>query len=69
MDVTSEESAEKATEKIVEECGRFDGMIANAGMTRYQPALEFTMGQVRQLFELNDVWSLELCDCCGEDAY
>ncbi len=42
MDVTSEESVEKAIEKIVES-GRFDGMIANAGMTR--------LGLVFELFE------------------
>lgn len=53
MDVTSEESVAKAIEKIVDETGRFDGMIANAGMTRHQPALDFSMKQVEQLFQLN----------------
>ncbi|RDW61315.1 putative NADP-dependent mannitol dehydrogenase [Coleophoma crateriformis] len=52
-DVTSEESVAKALEEIVEKTGRFDGMIANAGMTRHQPALDFTMAQVEQLFKLN----------------
>jgi NAD(P)-dependent dehydrogenase (short-subunit alcohol dehydrogenase family) len=42
-----------AIEKIVEQSGRFDGMIANAGMTRHQPALDFSMAQVEQLFKLN----------------
>jgi len=53
VDVTSEESVAAALETIVKECGRFDGMIANAGMTRHQPALDFTMAQVEQLFKLN----------------
>jgi NAD(P)-dependent dehydrogenase (short-subunit alcohol dehydrogenase family) len=53
VDVTCEESVAAALETIVKECGRFDGMIANAGMTRHQPALDFTMAQVEQLFKLN----------------
>lgn len=59
MDVTSEESVSAALEKIVEQSGRFDGMIANAGMTRHQPALDFSMAQVEQLFKLNV--SLSFC--------
>ncbi|KAH6677298.1 hypothetical protein B0J14DRAFT_339863 [Halenospora varia] len=53
VDVTSEESVAAALSTIVSECGRFDGMIANAGMTRHQPALDFSMAQVEQLFKLN----------------
>lgn len=53
VDVTSEESVKNALDKIVEESGRFDGMIANAGMTKHQPALDFTMEQVEKLFKLN----------------
>ncbi|TVY26236.1 putative NADP-dependent mannitol dehydrogenase [Lachnellula hyalina] len=52
-DVTSEESVAKALDAVVEAEGRFDGMIVNAGMTRHQPALDFTMAQVEQLFKLN----------------
>jgi NAD(P)-dependent dehydrogenase (short-subunit alcohol dehydrogenase family) len=52
-DVTSEESVTKAIDSIAEAEGRFDGMIANAGMTRHQPALDFSMAQVEQLFRLN----------------
>ena len=52
-DVTNEESVAIAIDAIVEAEGRFDGMIANAGMTRHQPALDFSMAQVEQLFKLN----------------
>lgn len=52
-DVTSEDSVARALEAVVQAEGRFDGMIANAGMTRHQPALEFSMAQVEQLFKLN----------------
>ncbi|KAL3454908.1 hypothetical protein BJX64DRAFT_282434 [Aspergillus heterothallicus] len=52
-DVTSEESVTAALNRIVAEQGRFDGMIANAGATKHQPALDFTMDQVKRLFELN----------------
>jgi NAD(P)-dependent dehydrogenase (short-subunit alcohol dehydrogenase family) len=53
MDVTNEGSVTKAIDTIVEAEGRFDGMIANAGMTRHLPALDFSMAQVEQLFRLN----------------
>ncbi|KAL4741101.1 hypothetical protein BDV11DRAFT_203712 [Aspergillus similis] len=52
-DVTSEESVQAALDQIVSEQGRLDGMIANAGATKHQPALDFTMDQVKRLFELN----------------
>ncbi|KAL3428717.1 hypothetical protein BDV09DRAFT_190717 [Aspergillus tetrazonus] len=52
-DVTSEESVQAALDQIVSEQGRLDGMIANAGATKHQPALDFSMDQVKRLFELN----------------
>jgi NAD(P)-dependent dehydrogenase (short-subunit alcohol dehydrogenase family) len=52
-DVTSEESVAAALDKIVSEQGRLDGMVANAGATKHQPALDFTLDQVKRLFELN----------------
>ena len=58
--MTSEESVAKALDAIVEKTGRFDGMISNAGMTRHQPALDFSMAQVEQLFKLN-VYGAWIC--------
>ncbi|OJJ64688.1 hypothetical protein ASPSYDRAFT_75241 [Aspergillus sydowii CBS 593.65] len=52
-DVTSESSVQAALDQIVSEQGRFDGMIANAGATKHQPALDFSLDQVKRLFELN----------------
>ncbi|KAF2269724.1 short-chain dehydrogenase [Lojkania enalia] len=52
-DVTSEESVIKAIDQIAEQSGRIDGMIANAGMTKHQPALNFDRPQLEQLFNLN----------------
>lgn len=52
-DVTKEESVQAALDAIVAKKKRFDGMIANAGATKHQPALDFTMDQVKRLFELN----------------
>lgn len=52
-DVTSEESVAAALDTIVAMKGCFDGMVANAGATKHQPALEFTLDQVKRLFELN----------------
>ncbi|RMJ02484.1 hypothetical protein BHE90_016173 [Fusarium euwallaceae] len=52
-DVTKEESVAAAIDAIIAAKGRFDGMVANAGATKHQPALEFTGEQVEQLFRLN----------------
>ncbi|KAL4882688.1 hypothetical protein BJY04DRAFT_227021 [Aspergillus karnatakaensis] len=52
-DVTTESSVTAALDQIVSEQSRFDGLIANAGATKHQPALDFTLDQVRKLFELN----------------
>ncbi|PWY87415.1 short chain alcohol dehydrogenase [Aspergillus heteromorphus CBS 117.55] len=52
-DVTSEESIEKAINQIVHETGRIDGLVANAGMTKHQPAMEFDRPELEQMFNLN----------------
>lgn len=51
--VTEEASVEKALDAIVEAEGRVDGMVANAGVTKHQPALQFTRDEVEKLFDLN----------------
>lgn len=53
MDVTDEPSIQKTIDQIVENEGAIHGMVANAGMTKHQPALEFTREQVEQLYKLN----------------
>jgi NAD(P)-dependent dehydrogenase (short-subunit alcohol dehydrogenase family) len=52
-DVTSEPSVEKAIDSIVDVEGSIEGLIANAGMTKHQPALNFTREEVEKLFSLN----------------
>ncbi|KAF2027141.1 3-oxoacyl-reductase 2 [Setomelanomma holmii] len=52
-DVTSEDSVIKVINEIVAQSGRIDGMIANAGRTKHQPALNFDRPQLEQLFNLN----------------
>ncbi|KAJ5119214.1 hypothetical protein N7448_010920 [Penicillium atrosanguineum] len=52
-DVTTEESVEKAINQVVEETGRIDGLVANAGMTKHQPALKFERPELEKLFNLN----------------
>jgi len=53
MDVTDEESVTTAIDAIVAAEGAIHGMVCNAGMTKHQPALDFTLSQVEQLFKLN----------------
>jgi NAD(P)-dependent dehydrogenase (short-subunit alcohol dehydrogenase family) len=52
-DVTSEADVTKTIDQIVAQSGRIDGMIANAGMTKHQPALDFDQPQLEQMFNLN----------------
>ncbi|KAL8769580.1 MAG: hypothetical protein Q9209_004512 [Squamulea sp. 1 TL-2023] len=52
-DVTEKETVERAVEEIYRQEGRLDGFVANAGMTKHQPALDFSEEQLRQIFELN----------------
>lgn len=52
-DVTSEESVENSINQVVEQAGRIDGLVANAGMTKHQPALKFDRPELEQLFNLN----------------
>lgn len=53
VDVTNENSIEAALDAIIAAEGSFHGLVANAGMTKHQPALEFSRAQVEQLFTLN----------------
>lgn len=52
-DVTNEISITNAIDAIVSETGRIDGLVANAGMTKHQPALTFDRPQLEKLFNLN----------------
>ncbi|KAL8819308.1 MAG: hypothetical protein Q9223_002224 [Gallowayella weberi] len=52
-DVTIKENVEKAIEEIYDTEGRLDGFVANAGMTKHQPALNFNEEQLAQMFQLN----------------
>jgi len=52
-DVTSESSIEEAIETIIAHSGRIDGLVANAGMTKHQPAIDFTRADIEKLFNLN----------------
>jgi len=62
-DVTEDSSVEKAIDQIVSEEGQINGLVANAGMTKHQSALEFTREQVEKLFNLNV--STEIPNTCS----
>ncbi|KAK5076234.1 hypothetical protein LTS08_006861 [Lithohypha guttulata] len=52
-DVTSCASINDSIATIVAAQKRFDGLVANAGMTKHQAALDFSQAQLEQLFDLN----------------
>ena len=52
-DVTAEDSIILAIDTIVSNEGRINGLVANAGMTKHQPALQFDRPQLEKLFNLN----------------
>lgn len=51
--VTSEQSITAAVDAIITAQGAIHGLVANAGMTKHQPALDFDRAQLEQLFNLN----------------
>ncbi|KAI9727422.1 MAG: hypothetical protein M1834_008428 [Cirrosporium novae-zelandiae] len=52
-DVTSEPSVQNAIDTVVKREDAIHGFVANAGMTKHQPALNFDRTQLEQLFNLN----------------
>lgn len=52
-DITSEESATQAVDSIIENAGTIDGMVVNSGRTKHKPALDFTMEEIQQLWNIN----------------
>lgn len=52
-DVMSESSVQSAIDSIISAEGAIHGLVANAGTTKHQPALDFTTAQLDQLFQLN----------------
>lgn len=53
LDVASSESVEAGVAKIVEDCGRLDVIIHNAGHMSFGPAEAFTPEQFAQLYDIN----------------
>lgn len=47
--------------KIVDETGRIDGLVANAGMTKHQPALKFDRPELEKLFNVNVGKQISVC--------
>jgi NAD(P)-dependent dehydrogenase (short-subunit alcohol dehydrogenase family) len=55
LDVASQESVDSAVRKIVEENGRFDVIVHNAGHMVFGPAEAFTPEQLAELYDVNVV--------------
>ncbi|CAL8579992.1 hypothetical protein XPA_005725 [Xanthoria parietina] len=53
VDIREKETIESAIENIYSHKGSLDGFVANAGMTKHQPALDFSEEQLHQIFDLN----------------
>jgi NAD(P)-dependent dehydrogenase (short-subunit alcohol dehydrogenase family) len=53
LDVASQESADSAIEKIVEQSGRLDVIVHNAGHMVFGPAEAFTPEQFSELYDIN----------------
>jgi len=61
LDVTIEDDIQRAVKGILEEMGRIDIVVNNAGaVTRVGPIAEATIEQIRQSFELNTFGALRV---------
>ncbi|KAG8773890.1 hypothetical protein FRC12_002259 [Ceratobasidium sp. 428] len=60
MDVTQDESVSKTVEGIVQEAGRIDITVANAGVPCHGPILDIPIDQARNVFETNVLGMLRL---------
>lgn len=67
-DVTSEDSIVETIDTIIEHSGAIHGMVANAGMTKHQPALDFSRAQLDDLFHLN-VYGAYFCATAAARAF
>jgi NAD(P)-dependent dehydrogenase (short-subunit alcohol dehydrogenase family) len=53
LDVNSQDSADRAVRQVLEEAGRLDVVIHNAGHMVYGPAEAFTPEQLAELYDIN----------------
>ncbi|CAE7127318.1 unnamed protein product [Rhizoctonia solani] len=60
MDVTSDDSVHKAVEQVVEETGRVDIVVANAGITCFGPILDVSIDHAKQALDTNVLGVLRL---------
>ncbi|CAE6511505.1 unnamed protein product [Rhizoctonia solani] len=60
MDVTSDASVHKAVEQIIEEAGRVDIVVANAGVPCHGPVLDVPIDQAKQALDTNVLGVLRL---------
>ncbi|CAE6496465.1 unnamed protein product [Rhizoctonia solani] len=60
MDVTSDTSVHKAVEQIIEEAGRVDIVVANAGVPCHGPVLDVPIDSAKQALDTNVLGVLRL---------
>ncbi|CAE6417042.1 unnamed protein product [Rhizoctonia solani] len=60
MDVTSDASVHKAVEQIIEEAGRVDIVVANAGIPCHGPVLDIPIDYAKQAMDTNVLGVLRL---------
>lgn len=55
VDVSDEDSVQRAMESVVSEWGRVDGLVNNAGINKVGPSMDFEVESFREILDVNVV--------------
>jgi NAD(P)-dependent dehydrogenase (short-subunit alcohol dehydrogenase family) len=65
LDVTSQASVATAVELVLQEAGRIDVLVNNAGMGGRGPVCDYSIEDAKRVFDVNYFGTMAMCQVCG----